>query len=87
MPRSRTAPQSRIITDIVQFDRDGGLLGVTGAAANAFRLFVTESALEENFHADAVGIVDIDRGALNVDGHADAEYREHLISVILRTTR
>ena len=57
---------------------------MTGAAASAFRLFVTETALEQHFHPDAVATIDIDRDALNSDGHADADYREHLISVITR---
>lgn len=59
-------------------------IGVTGAAPFAFRLFVTEAALEERFHPDAVAGIELDRDALIGDGHADTEYREHLITVIAR---
>ena len=56
----------------------------TGAASHAFRLIVTEAELEADFRPDAVGEVSLDRALLNADGHADAEYREHLVRVIAR---
>jgi carbon-monoxide dehydrogenase medium subunit len=59
-------------------------LGVTGAAPCAFRLFVTESALEERFAPDAIEPIQLDRTALNGDGHADTDYRDHLVTVIAR---
>ena len=80
------SPASRYATVGVFVARFGDevRMACTGAAANAFRLFVTEAALEEDFRPEAVGAVSLDRALLNADGHADAEYREHLVSVIAR---
>ena len=79
-------PASRYATVGVFVARFGGAvrMACTGAATHAFRLFVTEAALEEDFQPDAVGAVSLDRSLLNADGHADAEYREHLVGVIAR---
>jgi carbon-monoxide dehydrogenase medium subunit len=59
-------------------------MACTGAASHAFRLFVTESELEADFRPETVGEVSLDPGVLNDDGHADADYRNHLVSVIAR---
>ena len=79
-------PASRYATVGVFVARFGGAvrMACTGAASHVFRLFVTEAALEEDFQPDAVGAVSLDRALLNADGHADAEYREHLVGVIAR---
>ncbi len=79
-------PASRYATVgvfVARFGREVRM-ACTGAAAHAFRLFVTEAALEEDFRPEAVGAVSLDLTLLNADGHADAEYREHLVSVIAR---
>ena len=80
------SPASRYATVGVFVARFGGevRMACTGAGAFAFRLFVTEAALEEDFRPEAVGAVSLDRALLNADGHADGEYREHLVSVIAR---
>ena len=77
-------PASRYATVGVFVARFGRAvrMACTGAASHAFRLFVTEAALEQDFRPDAVSSVDLERTLLNADGHADAEYREHLVSVI-----
>ncbi len=79
-------PASRYATVGVFVARFGPTvrMACTGAAAHAFRLFMTEAALEEDFRPEAVGAVSLDRALLNADGHADADYREHLVSVIAR---
>ena len=79
-------PASRYATVGVFVARFGRAvrMACTGAATHPFRLFVTEAALEEDFQPDAVGAVSLDRTLLNADSHADAEYREHLVSVIAR---
>jgi carbon-monoxide dehydrogenase medium subunit len=59
-------------------------MACTGAASCAFRPFVTEAELEADFRPEAVGQVLLNRAQLNADGHADAEYREHLVGVIAR---
>jgi carbon-monoxide dehydrogenase medium subunit len=59
-------------------------MACTGAASHAFRLFVTEAELERDFRPEAVGQVSLECSLLNADGHADAEYREHLVGVIAR---
>ena len=79
-------PASRYATVgvfVARFGREVRM-ACTGAATHVFRLFVTEAALEEDFRPDAVGAVSLDRSLLNADGHADTEYREHLVSVIAR---
>lgn len=79
-------PASRYATVGVFVARFGREVRIacTGAASHAFRLFVTEAALEADFRPEAVGTVSLDRAMLNADGHADAEYREHLVGVISR---
>lgn len=60
-------------------------VAVTGAAASAFRLIVTEAALEQRFAPDAVGDdVEVAVDALNADGHAPADYRARLVAVMVR---
>jgi carbon-monoxide dehydrogenase medium subunit len=59
-------------------------MACTGAASHPFRLIVTEAELEADFRPEAIGEVALDRALLNGDGHADAEYREHLVGVIAR---
>lgn len=60
-------------------------MAVTGAAPSVFRLIATEAALEERFSPDVIGEeVEVAADALNVDGHAPADYRAHLVAVMAR---
>ena len=49
-----------------------------------FRLADAESALGGGFSADAVANVSVGADGLNSDLHASAEYRAHLVGVMLR---
>jgi carbon-monoxide dehydrogenase medium subunit len=80
-------PASRYATVGVFVARFGSevRMAVTGAAPSAFRLIVTEAALEKNFSPDVIGEeVEAAVDALNADGHAPADYRAHLVAVIAR---
>jgi len=60
-------------------------VAVTGAAPSVFRLIVTEAALEQRFSPDAIGaVIEVAEDALNADGHAPADYRAHLVTVMVR---
>ena len=80
------SPASRFAIVGVFVARFGGevRMACTGAASHAFRLFMTEAELEADFRPEAIGEVLLDREALNADGHADADYREHLVKVMAR---
>ena len=58
-------------------------VGVTGAAAGAFRWTAAEAALNERFAVDAVADATVDATDLNADIHASAEYRAQLCRVML----
>ncbi len=80
-------PASRYATVGVFVARFGAevRVAVTGAAPSAFRLIVTEAALEQCFSPDVIGEdVEAAVDALNADGHAPADYRAHLIAVMAR---
>ncbi len=58
-------------------------VGVTGAAAGAFRWTAAETALTARFDVDAVKELTLDADDLNADIHASAEYRAQLCKVML----
>ena len=63
---------------------DGGVrVAVTGAASSVFRMGPMEQALAKNFSPDAVKSVKVSASTLNSDLHASAEYRAHLIGVLV----
>ena len=63
---------------------DGGVrVAVTGAASSVFRMGPMEQALAKNFSPDAVKGVKVSASTLNSDLHASAEYRAHLIGVLV----
>ena len=62
----------------------GVRVAVTGAGPCVFRLADAESALGGGFSADAVANVSVAADGLNSDLHASAEYRAHLVGVMLR---
>jgi len=59
-------------------------VGVTGAAASAFRQTDMEAALSKSFTPDAIKSVVQKQDGLNSDIHASAEYRAHLVGVMAR---
>ena len=63
---------------------DAVCVGVTGAAANAFRATVLKAALTAQFSPNAVDGAAIDSAAFNNDRHASAEYRAHLLRVLTK---
>jgi carbon-monoxide dehydrogenase medium subunit len=79
-------PASRYATVGVFVARFGQTVrvGVTGAAPCAFRLIVTEAALERSFDVRSVGETEVVEEALNGDCHAAVDYRAHLVSVAAR---
>jgi len=79
-------PASRYATVGVFVARFGRTVrvGVTGAAPSAFRLIVTEAALERSFDVRSVDETEVVEDALNTDGHAAADYRAHLVGVAAR---
>ena len=58
-------------------------VGVTGAAAGAFRWTAAETALAADFSVTAVRGLTLDDADLNTDIHASAEFRAHLAGVML----
>ena len=63
---------------------DAVRVGVTGAAACAFRATALEEALAADFSPNAVDSVAIDGAEFNADLHASAEYRAHLVGVLTK---
>jgi aerobic carbon-monoxide dehydrogenase medium subunit len=57
-------------------------VGVTGAAASAFRASDIEAALSKDFSAKAIAGIKIAAKGLLSDMHATAAYRAHLIGVL-----
>ncbi len=59
-------------------------IGVTGAGAYAFRATAFEQALTKQFSVAAVAGIELPPAGLNSDMHASAEYRAHLVGVLVR---
>ncbi len=76
-PASRYA----VVGVMVARHADAVRVGVTGAAACAFRATALEEALTADFSPNAVDGVAIDGAEFNADLHASAEYRAHLVGV------
>ncbi|MGD9805967.1 MAG: xanthine dehydrogenase family protein subunit M [Hyphomicrobiaceae bacterium] len=65
--------------------KTGVRVAVTGAGASGvYRLTEAEAALGSNFSASALDGVKIDSSNLLSDIHAEADYRAHLVGVMLR---
>ena len=79
-------PASRYAVVGVMVARHGDTVrvGVTGAAACAFRATALEDALAADFSPNAVDGVAIDGAEFNADLHASAEYRAHLVGVLTK---
>jgi carbon-monoxide dehydrogenase medium subunit len=59
-------------------------VAVTGAAPSAFRVPAMEKALAARFSPEAIARIKVPAEGLNSDLHASAEYRSHLITVIVQ---
>jgi carbon-monoxide dehydrogenase medium subunit len=79
-------PASRfsLVGVFVSQGADGVRVGVTGAAACAFRAQAFEAALNRQLAPQACEGIHIDAAGLNTDLHASADYRAHLIGVLVR---
>jgi len=77
-------PASRFALVGVMVARTGSAVrvAVTGAADSVFRCQPLEQALSASFTPAAAKAVKVDPSGLNVDLHASAEYRAHLIPVL-----
>jgi carbon-monoxide dehydrogenase medium subunit len=62
----------------------GVRVAVTGAATHVFRLKDAEAELNKNFTSGALEKFAVSAANLNEDFHATAEYRAHVVGVILR---
>ncbi len=62
---------------------DGVRVAVTGAGPGVFRWGDAEAALTADFSTAAVAGLSLDDGDLNTDIHASAEFRAHLVGVML----
>ena len=63
---------------------DGPRIAVTGAAAHVFRIEDMEYALRAEWAADRIADLIIETKDFNDDMHASAEYRAHLVSVLVQ---
>lgn len=59
-------------------------VAVTGAGPSIFRWHAAEAALAARFSTDALDGLVLAADGLNGDMHADAEYRAHLVGVLVR---
>lgn len=58
-------------------------VAITGAAASVFRASTFEAALSENFAVSSIEGLTLAPDTLNADMHASAEYRAHLVKVLI----
>ena len=79
-------PASRYaMVGVMVADTGAGVrVGVTGAAACAFRASEFEAALDEDFSASAIAELSVDHSEFNSDIHASSEYRGHLVGVMAK---
>lgn len=73
------------VVGVMVAETDAGVrVGVTGAAACAFRLTSFEEALSASMSASALDGIDVDSSDFNEDLHASAAYRANLITVMAK---
>lgn len=63
---------------------DGPRIAVTGASARVFRIEDMEYALRAEWAADRIADLIVETKDFNDDMHASAEYRAHLVSVLVQ---
>lgn len=79
-PASRYA----VVGAFVAKTKDGIRVAITGAGPTVFRVPEMEQALTTSFTADAIADISVPADDLNGDLHATAEYRAHLIGVMVK---
>jgi carbon-monoxide dehydrogenase medium subunit len=79
-PASRYA----IVGVMVSQGDDGVRVAVTGAGPNVFRVPEMEQALADNFAPEVLEEIMVSSNELNEDLHASADYRAHLIKVMVK---
>ncbi len=73
------------IVGVMVAETDSGIrVGITGAAACAFRLTEFEEALATNFSATVLDEISVDSSEFNDDMHASAAFRGHLVKVMAK---
>ena len=73
------------VVGVMVAETDAGVrVGITGAAACAFRLTSFEEALSTNMSASALDGIDVDSSDFNSDLHASAAYRGSLVTVMAK---
>lgn len=73
------------IVGVMVAETDTGIrVGVTGAAASAFRLTSFEQALSNNLSSSALDGLEVDSSNFNADLHASAAYRGNLVKVLAK---
>jgi carbon-monoxide dehydrogenase medium subunit len=79
-------PASRypIVGAMVAETTSGVRVAIAGAGPCVFRIPEMEAALSKSFTADALKNIAISAGDLNEDLHATAEYRAHLVGVMVQ---
>jgi carbon-monoxide dehydrogenase medium subunit len=79
-------PASRysVVGAFVAKTKDGIRVAITGAGPTVFRVSEMEQALTSSFNADAISNISVSADNLNGDLHATAEYRAHLIGVMVK---
>jgi carbon-monoxide dehydrogenase medium subunit len=60
----------------------GVRVAITGAGSRVQRNAAMESALEDDFHPDALRGIEVSADRLNADIHGSAAYRAHLVKII-----
>ena len=79
-PASRYAIVGAFIAKTV----DGNRVAVTGATPCAYRGMKFEKVLNEDFSSNACDAVEVSVDRMNSDIHASAEYRAHLVKVMVK---
>jgi len=78
-PASRYA----IVGAFIAKTNDRIRVAITGAGPTVFRVTEMETALTANFNTEVIKKITVSQDSLNSDLHASAEYRAHLIGVMV----
>jgi len=84
--RKLSNPASRypVVGAFVARREDRVRVAITGAGECAFRVAAMEEVLAASFTGEALAGIEVDGSEFNEDLHASAEYRAHLVGVMVR---